>query len=192
MSHEHHGILVANQLLVQHVAWTNNAENITALVRGNFHWQSASNAEWVSESINLTSFLGTADSEVHIVHISCVIIAYILESLSSLKYITHNLQATIYFKEKGIKKENTKNWGHPLSWFVIEDGNSTSFWLVMQKVFTCYCFEQCQLFQYWLHLRKYSLSYITSVNMQNRSLAHRYLFMLFHISTVEILENGFA
>ena len=41
-------------------------------------------AKWVSEWLDLTAFLGTADSEVHIVHISCVITAYTLESLSSL------------------------------------------------------------------------------------------------------------
>ena len=40
--------------------------------------------KWVSEWLNLISFRGTADSEVHIVHISRVIIAYTLESLSSL------------------------------------------------------------------------------------------------------------
>ena len=34
----------------------------------------------------LTAFLGTADIGVHIVHISRVIIAYTLESLSSLTY----------------------------------------------------------------------------------------------------------
>ena len=39
---------------------------------------------WMSEWLHLTAFLGTADGEVHIVHISRVIIAYILESLSSL------------------------------------------------------------------------------------------------------------
>ena len=38
----------------------------------------------VSEWLNLTAFLWTADSEVHIFHISRVIIAYALESLSSL------------------------------------------------------------------------------------------------------------
>ena len=38
----------------------------------------------VSEWLNLMAFLGTVDSEVHIVHISHVIIAYTLESLSSL------------------------------------------------------------------------------------------------------------
>ena len=40
--------------------------------------------EWVSEWLNLMAFLGTVDSEDHIVHISCVITAYTLESLSSL------------------------------------------------------------------------------------------------------------
>ena len=38
---------------------------------------------WVSEWLNLTAFLEKADSEVHIVHINCVITAYTLESLSS-------------------------------------------------------------------------------------------------------------
>ena len=57
---------------------------------------------WVSQWwLNLAAFLGTAESEVHIVHISCVIAAYTLESLSSLTQITHNLQATINFKKKG-------------------------------------------------------------------------------------------
>ena len=42
------------------------------------------NSEEVSEWLNLTAFLGTAGSEVHIVHISRVITAYTLESLSSL------------------------------------------------------------------------------------------------------------
>ena len=37
-------------------------------------------SEWVSEWLNSTAFLGTAGSEVHIVHISHVIIAYTLES----------------------------------------------------------------------------------------------------------------
>ena len=43
-------------------------------------------SEWlraISEWLNLTAYQGTADSEVHIVHISCVITAYTLESLSS-------------------------------------------------------------------------------------------------------------
>ena len=63
----------------------------------------------VSEWLNLTAFLGTADIEVNIVHISRVIIAYTLESLSSLTQITHNLQATIYFTKKDIKKETQKS-----------------------------------------------------------------------------------
>ena len=91
------------------------------LVTKELHWC----GKWVSGWLNLTASLGTADSEVHIVHItrvswqkgptrhaylhgrygpfgripailSRVIIAYTLESLSSLTYITHNLQATIY------------------------------------------------------------------------------------------------
>ena len=54
------------------------------------------------------AFLGTADSEVHIIH---VIIAYTLESLSSLTQITHSLQATINFKKKNIKNEQQKSEG---------------------------------------------------------------------------------
>ena len=56
---------------------------------------------WVSELLNLTAFLGTADSEVHI---SRVIVAYTMESLSSITYITHNLQAEINFKKKRYNK----------------------------------------------------------------------------------------
>ena len=65
----------------------------------------------VSEWLNLAAFLMTAD-EVHIVHISHVIIAYTLESLSSLAQIIHNLQATINFKKKtNIKNETHKSEG---------------------------------------------------------------------------------
>ena len=38
----------------------------------------------VSEWLSLTAFMGTADIWVHIVHTSCIIIAYTLESLFSL------------------------------------------------------------------------------------------------------------
>ena len=64
--------------------------------------------DWVSEWLNLMAFLGTADSEVHI---SCVIMVYTLESLSSLTQITYYLQATINFKKKNIKKETQKSEG---------------------------------------------------------------------------------
>ena len=40
--------------------------------------------EWVSEWLNLTAFLVIADSEVHKVHLSRVVIAYTLESISTL------------------------------------------------------------------------------------------------------------
>ena len=66
-------------------------------------------SEWVSEWVNLTAFLGTAGSDVHIVHISRAIIAYTLESLSSLTSIPHNLHATINFKKKYIKNETQKS-----------------------------------------------------------------------------------
>ena len=65
----------------------------------------------VSEWFNLIAFLETADSDVHIVHISRIIVAYTLESLSSLVYIIHNLQATINFKKKNTKNETQKSEG---------------------------------------------------------------------------------
>ena len=83
-------------------------------------------SEWVSEWLNLMVFLGTADSEVHIVHRRRVIKAYTLESSSSLTQIIHNLHTTIYFEKKKILKKKHKKWGHPFSWLVIGDGNSTS------------------------------------------------------------------
>ena len=61
-------------------------------------------SEWV---IKFTGLPQTEDNEVHVVHISCVIIACTLESLSSLTQITHNLQAKINFK----KKEQQKSEG---------------------------------------------------------------------------------
>ena len=64
-------------------------------------------SEWVSEWSSSIAFLGTADTRVYVVHTSCVIIAYTLESLFSLTLITHNLQATIK-KKKDIKKETQK------------------------------------------------------------------------------------
>ena len=66
------------------------------------------NCEWV---IKFNVLSGDSYSEVHIVHISRVIIAYTLESLSFLIQITHNLQATIYFKKKDVKKETQKSEG---------------------------------------------------------------------------------
>ena len=51
---------------------------------GIFPWVTSMRLRQVSEWLNLAAFLGTADSEVHIVHISRVTIAYTLESLSSL------------------------------------------------------------------------------------------------------------
>ena len=59
----------------------------------------------VSERLSSTAFLWTPDIGVHVIHKSLVTIAYTLESLPSLTYIIHNLQATIYFKKKDIKKE---------------------------------------------------------------------------------------
>ena len=56
----------------EHECAINDLKNITNLLVN------------MSEWLNLTAFLGTADSEVHIVHISHVIIAYTLESLSFL------------------------------------------------------------------------------------------------------------
>ena len=63
-----------NSIATAFLSWANDV----MLVR-------KSPSEWVSEWLNLAAFLGTADSEVHVVHKSRVIIAYTLESLSSLK-----------------------------------------------------------------------------------------------------------
>ena len=49
-------------------------------------------------------FRNSADSEVHVVHLS-VTVAYTLESLSSFTKITHNLQATVNFMKRGNEKE---------------------------------------------------------------------------------------
>ena len=55
-------------------------------------WEVSAGSEWVTK-FNSTS--RTVDIEVHVLHISCVIITYTLESLSSLtqktRFITHNL-----------------------------------------------------------------------------------------------------
>ena len=64
--------------------------------------------EWV---IKFNGLSRTADSEVHVIHISRLIILCTLESLSSLTEITRNLQATIKFKKTGIKKEQHKSQG---------------------------------------------------------------------------------
>ena len=49
-----------------------------------------------------------ADIKVHVIHTICVIITYTLQSLSSLAQITHNVQVTINFKKKIIKKKHKK------------------------------------------------------------------------------------
>ena len=85
-----------------------------------------SSLEWVSEwMIKFNGLSRTADSEVHVVHVSHVIIACTLESLYSLTYITHNLQATINFKKKGLKK-NKSEGTHYNCWLAIRYCNSTS------------------------------------------------------------------
>ena len=38
----------------------------------------------------------------------------------------YHLYSCLVAAKKRCEKWNTKNWGHPLSWFVIGDGNSTS------------------------------------------------------------------
>ena len=76
-------------------------------------------------SLSTVPFLGTVDSEVHIVHISFVITAYTLESLSSLTQITHNLQAIINLNKKGIKKITTKKYRSIQSW---PRGGLSSLW----------------------------------------------------------------
>ena len=68
----------------------------------------------------------TVDSEIQVVHISRVIIAYTLELISSLTEITHNLQTTINLRKKRNLKRTRKRWVHPSSWRVIGDGNAIS------------------------------------------------------------------
>ena len=53
--------------------------------------------EWV---IKFKDLFQTADSEVCVIHISCVIMTYTLELLSSLTKITHHLQVTKTNKKK--------------------------------------------------------------------------------------------
>ena len=65
--------------------------------------------KWVREWLKVMAFLGTADNEVHIVHISHTFTACTLESLSSLTQITHNLQDTTNFKKREFKKEQHKS-----------------------------------------------------------------------------------
>ena len=59
-------------------------------------------AKWTGEWLNLMAFLGTADSKVHIVHISHVIIAYTLESLSSL---------TAHLVQRALNTLDTQKYG---------------------------------------------------------------------------------
>ena len=54
----------------------------------------------VSEWLSLTAFFRTAGSEVHVIHISDVIIDYTWGSLSSLTNLTHNLQVAINIRKK--------------------------------------------------------------------------------------------
>ena len=79
----------------------------------------------MSEWLNLTAFLRTVHSEVHIVHISREIVANTLDSLSIFTKITHNLQATINLR-KIYQKWNTQKYRRSFSWLIIGDGSSTS------------------------------------------------------------------
>ena len=56
----------------------------------------------------------SADSEVHIVHISCMIRAYIVDSMIIFPHINNRPQLTLRRKE--LEKGTAKKWGHPLSW----------------------------------------------------------------------------
>ena len=98
-------------------------------------------SEWV---IQINSLYWTADSKVHVVHRSCVIIVYTLKSLSSLMKIMQNLQTTNNLKKRGIEKRTTKKWGYPLSWLVIGDDNSTS----VYKSSNTYLFQWTEIFTY--------------------------------------------
>ena len=54
-------------------------------------------SEWV---IKFNGLSQRVDTEVHVIHISRVIITYALESLPSLIKITYNLQVTLNFRKK--------------------------------------------------------------------------------------------
>ena len=62
--------------------------------------------------------------KVHGIHVSHVIITYEPELLSSLTQITHNLHITINLENNN--KKGTQKGGHPLSWLVIRNSDSTS------------------------------------------------------------------
>ena len=64
-----------------------------------------------SEWLDLMAFLGTSDSKVHIVHISCVIISLYIGIIIFPHIDNTNLQATINFKKKDIKNEQYKSEG---------------------------------------------------------------------------------
>ena len=65
-------------------------------------------SEWV---IKFNGLSWAADIKVHVIHKSNVTITYTLESLSSLTYITHNLQVTINLRKNYKKKTNAKSEG---------------------------------------------------------------------------------
>ena len=79
--------------------WVNLGHNGRVVEnRVRMHWRKLNaihncvTPEWVSEWLRLTAFWGTDDIEVHVLHTSCVIIAYTPESLSSLTAATLNKQ----------------------------------------------------------------------------------------------------
>ena len=63
--------------------------------------------KWVSD-VRLTAFFRTADSEVHVIHISRVIMTSALKLSSSLTQITYNLHVTINFIRQLMKRKHKK------------------------------------------------------------------------------------
>ena len=66
-------------------------------------------SEWM---IKFNGLSRIADSEVHVIHISRVILTYTLESLSSHTYTTCNLHANINVKQKEIKRKQKTEGTH--------------------------------------------------------------------------------
>ena len=76
------------------------------IIINTYFWDFArSGSKWV---IKFNGLCQIVDSKDHVIHIGCVIVTYTVESLSSLKQMTCNLQATINLWKKGIKEKHKK------------------------------------------------------------------------------------
>ena len=73
--------------------------------------EGAINLLWLSELLNLVAFLGTAESEVHIVHISCVIVVYTLTHCGQVTHICFS-KLTIISSDNGLSPD----WRQAIIW----------------------------------------------------------------------------